>query len=218
MIHYLRQLLQSQFLSDIQKQIVYEKANGLTYREIQLSHSISCPNVIQKCLRDTSLGRHWVPGAKGGNKHYLSDIDQQLFKQKIFDECDSFRCIPTNVTSVFAYQFACNRVNEAKEFLMLIGCPNFAIKLSIPDPPCKSWLKPFCDALGIRIVKSQEFEMIRRRPCDVNRIFSFFETNYSHLQKDPRLVFNINETMLSSKRKYKVLARRIGLPLQTYLI
>ena len=73
--------------------------------------------------------------------------------------------------------------------------------------PDETWLKKFCASIGISVKRSQELEAVRRSHCDVAAITSFFDKNSKMLDRDPHLIFNMDETMISSKRKFKVLIK-----------
>ena len=196
-------LSSSNCLSQIQLAVLWKRINNESYLQIQHEFSFSCPNLVQNCIFFFFLGRYWEPGGHGGRNPYLGEIDFLIFKKKIDDECDNLNCIPTGVACAIAHQLATERVRFANELLILIKYIKIASKLSEPDPPSKTWLKSVCSQFGIRIVKPQELELIRRLACDVMSVYSFFENNFDILDRDPRLIFNMDETMISAKKNSK---------------
>lgn len=202
-------------LTTIQVQIMQSRLNGMTYRGIVQTYGLSCQNVVTTCLKRTALGRKWFPGNTGGNDSYLGEVDQILFIQKIKSEADSINCVPTCVAVAFAHMLNEKRAKQAQLLLTGIGCPGIAANITCFDPPHESWLRGYCLQSEIRIVRPQELELIRRTSCDVGSIYRFFEQFYDLIDRDRRLIFNMDETMVSAKRKYKVLVQKGRLPLTT---
>ena len=62
---------------------------------------------------------------------------------------------------------------------------------------------------------SQKLEAARRSHCDVRAIRNFFDQFSGLFNRDHRLIFNMDETMMSSNRKFKVLVIGQRLPLVT---
>lgn len=202
-------------LTAIQIQITQSRLNGMTYRAITETFGLSCQNVVTTCFKRTALGRKWFPGNTGGNDSYLGEVDQIIFINKIKSEADSINCVPTCVAVAYAHMLSEKRAKQAQFLLTGIGCPGLALSISSFDPPHESWLRGYCSKTEIRIVRPQELELIRRTSCDVGSIYRFFEQCYDVLDRDRRLIFNMDETMVSAKRKYKVLAQKGRLPLTT---
>ena len=72
----------------------------------------------------------------------------------------------------------------------------------IPDP---TWLKKAAREMGISVVPKETLEEARRRGCDKPTINLFFNLHQNLMNRDPSLIFNMDETMISFKRKFKVL-------------
>lgn len=202
-------------LSAIQMQIVVSRQQGLTYEQIRNLYHLSCPNVVVKCLKRSVLGRRWEPGHKGGTNTYLSEVDQILFKKKVQDEADSINCLPTCVAVALAHSLCEQRAQKARMILISIQCRQIAESIKNPTCPHENWLRGYCLSVGIKIARPQELEFIRRTSCDIPSIFSFFEEHYDLLDRDHRIIFNMDETMVSAKKKYKVLLKKGKLPLTT---
>ena len=66
---------------------------------------------------------------------------------------------------------------------------------------------------GLSIVPSSELETMRRIACDRKAIEDFFAKHSALLNRDPRLIFNMDETMVSSKKKFKVVVTKKRTPL-----
>lgn len=58
---------------------------------------------------------------------------------------------------------------------------------------------------GISILPKGELETLRRIGCDEVAIRDFFTKHKNLLDRDPKLIFNMDETMVSAKKKLKVL-------------
>jgi hypothetical protein len=77
-----------------------------------------------------------------------------------------------------------------------------------------SWLNSVADLLGLKICAPQAIEAVRRYFCDVAAVTRFFTTFSDVIQgRDPRLVFNMDETQLSAKKRFRVLTVAGKLPL-----
>ena len=204
-------------LSNIQLQILYCRINFFSYRKILDIFKLSCFNSLQTCFRRTCMGRFWVPGFEGGQNSYLSEIDQIIFLRKICEEADNMNCVPTCIACAFAGQLARERIIFAKRFLSLINCPNVINEIQDPGEPSSDYIRNFCSDYDIRIARPQEIEYVRRMSCDVTNVLRFFERNWDLLDRDPRLIFNMDETMLNANRRFKVLALKYRIPLVTSL-
>ena len=79
--------------------------------------------------------------------------------------------------------------------------------------PTRSWLNNVVEYTDFHIVSGQQIEYARRMYCDVPRIFFYFQLHSFLFQRDPALIINMDETMLTSKKRFKVLARIGKLPL-----
>ena len=66
---------------------------------------------------------------------------------------------------------------------------------------------------GITIVPIDEIETLRRIGCDEVVIRDFFEKHRDLLDRDPRLIFNMDETMVTANRRFKVLYPKDRSPL-----
>ena len=64
-----------------------------------------------------------------------------------------------------------------------------------------------------KIVTGQTIEFDRRHSCDVLTIYSYFQIHQELFKRHPCLILNVDETMLTAKRRLKVLARNGKLPL-----
>ena len=63
------------------------------------------------------------------------------------------------------------------------------------------------------MLNPQELDQARRFSCDSESITKFFIQNSELFDRDAKLIFNMDETMLHSKKKLKVIVPEKTLPL-----
>lgn len=199
-------------LSKIQFQIFLEKFYGNRYSDLIEKYKI-CKTSLTKCLLQTAMGMLWKPCLSGGQNRYLSDIDILKFKDYIVEASEDLNCVPTHVALNIALSLKQKRIKKAKEILQFINCPHLAAQIDDAHIPSKAWLKEFCNEFGIVVTNPQTIEQIRRMSCDIDGILSFFSDNSIVIDRHPCLILNMDETMLSGKKRFKVLCLKGGLPL-----
>jgi hypothetical protein len=69
--------------------------------------------------------------------------------------------------------------------------------------------------LNIKICRAQTIEIARRFYCNQEKIKDFFLQHMHLFNRDPRLIWNADETQLNSKKRFKVLCSHGKLPLVT---
>ena len=213
MIQSLAPFVHNGCLSQIQFNVIVARAHGFTYDALMQTFGLGCHNTVSKAIFRTCNGRRWIPGQKAGNLPFLGEVDQYLFTQYVSNEADEFMCVPTCVAIAFATNLRENRNKFARRLLYHLGCHNLTNKIEIPSVPSSSWIRGFCIKLKIGVVNAQELSFLRRIACDVDAIFHFFAINYGMLDRNPCLIYNMDETMVSAKKKYKVLVQGNRLPL-----
>ncbi|OHS97702.1 hypothetical protein TRFO_36023 [Tritrichomonas foetus] len=82
-----------------------------------------------------------------------------------------------------------------------------------PELPCKEWLKQFAESLGIKVVGPQSLELSRRIYCSYDKTAEFFVKSKTLIHRDPSLILNFDETMLQTKKRFKVLCSQQAVPL-----
>lgn len=203
-------------LSELQYSIVHDKAaNGATYSDLVKFYELSCPNVLVTCFLRTVQGRRWEKSMDGGGQTYLSDIDSLKFQSIATNAADDASCLSTAIASTIAYKLKSQRMKKAKFMLCALNMQKLVSHLEDPVPPCKEWVKKACEDIDLRVAKPQELDLLRRTYCDTVAITSFFSKFIILLNRDPHLILNMDETMLSGKRKMKVVCRKNGIPLKT---
>ena len=122
---------------------------------------------------------------------------------EIFQERENyFNYLSTCEAKKIALHLHTQKVLIAQRLLISCGCDNLVNKLHV-EKPDKSWLQKMTSSHGLSIVPSSELETKRRIDCDKTAIEEFFNKHSCLLNRDPGLIFNMNETMVSSKKKFK---------------
>lgn len=199
-------------LTDQQFLILKDKLKGHSYSSV-MKHYGLCNNSLIHCLVRTTEGRKWFKGMPGGGQTYLSDIDMIKFASLAEQACDELNCLSTPNALSLAVSLKKNRIEKSKFLLRCAGCAGLIDHLPEVLLPSKMWLKEFCSSFDINVINQQTIEAIRRSSCDVAGILSFFEIHSILLDRHPALVLNMDETMLSARKKYKVLCCENKLPL-----
>ena len=191
-------------LSAFQVRILFLKLLGFTIRSISGKLEINSFGSIETIIQRTACGRAWHPNMKGGGTTILSQLDEELFLKNVIDRAEDINCISTHAARLLAFHLQKARIKKAKEILFLCKCPQLAEKLKVIIPD-SSWLKKAARKMGINVVPKQTIEEARRRCCDKFMINLFFDKHGKLLDRSPLLIFNMDETMISSNKKLKIL-------------
>jgi hypothetical protein len=174
------------------------------------------PSPLKTCLKRTALGLSWEPGMRGGTDPYLCAEDVSTFEGLIVEHTGAMKCISTREALSIAHHLKTTRHQTAIALLESIGSRGLADDLreqciSEPDP---SWLNHFCRTIGISIMNPMSIEHARRHSCNTVAIQVFFDRFSEILNRHPALILNCDETHVSSRKKFKVLATDGHLPLK----
>lgn len=204
LVSFLFELVKEAFediLTSVQVIILIKKLKGQTYKSLRKEFQLSNENIIARILEKTVLGIKWSPGIIQGRPSVLSDVDARLFAEEVDNVVLDINCLATCTAREIAAQLNKNRMKRARYILQKANCMKLAS--SINSEVCKddTWLKKFCSKRGIRVTSSQELEAARRAHCDVRAISVFFDEFGALLDRDHRLIFNMDETMISSKKE-----------------
>ena len=201
------------FLTIQQVEIFLAKNDGKTYASIISDFQLSGNAALVTCLVRTSQFKVWYPGYEGGADSYLSKMDQQYFYNYITEAVDYSNCVPAIIANNLAFNLKKNRIKKASILLNQIGCSKLLAHLDEIRLPCSSWIYHFVCQLKLRCVNPQPLEFIRRFSCDRIVIQKFFDENWILLNRDPRLIFNMDETMIDTNRRLKVIAPNQAIPI-----
>ena len=136
----------------------------------------------------------------------LSLPDEMQFKKLVQEMADDLNCITTSMAIAVCTELQNRRLKFAARVLIAARCPHLLAKLDDYCPsPSRGWLNHIATRLSIRIVSSQTIDMLRRSTCDANHIRQFFLSKHRYFARRKKFIANMDETMLYSKRRYKVL-------------
>ena len=202
------------YLSENQVKILISRANErLTYSELIKKYNISCRTALAHCLERTCLLKMWDYSMPGEGDTYLCSYDKDIFIQIIRKSADEKNCVPSMYAVSLAYYIKKCRQKKAFQLLKALGNDELASHCLNVNPPSKGWIYSCFGDTDIRIASAQQIETLRRSSCDVAAIYFYFELHEFLFDRPPELILNMDETMLSSKRRFKVLAAKGQLPL-----
>ena len=196
----LRELAVREVLSREQIEILEARASKKTYEAVQTEFHVSGANALVHCLVRTACARYWSRGMKGGTDSYLAPPDEERFRCFVTSACDEVNYLTSHVALSVALQLNRDRISRARQVLVAIGCDKLTVHLPEPEMPSRSWLNSVCAALDIKICRSQELELARRIFCDRDTITDWFVRFSTLFNRPIELMFNMDETYLTSKR------------------
>lgn len=199
------------FLEVPQETIWILRSRGLTYLQIRQEFqretgiALSSDTQIVRALRATALGYQWTPTSVGGRPPYLCLEDEIALVSDVSESARDLSSLPKWVVLNLAHERKIQRVHTARAALHKLGCPVIAGGIEDPDEPDETWLKDFAKRNDLRIKNGEQIEDIRRTTCDRERVAEWFRRFAQKLQLyHPSMIFNMDETGISSNRKYKV--------------
>jgi hypothetical protein len=142
----------------------------------------------------------------GSTDPYLSLLDLVKFRDAIIERCFELNCITRSEARILARDLAFTRRRIAA---MLLQEARLELPADLLDvsPPSPEWMNMIAQELQVRICSPQEIDAARRHFCDHMSISMFFVTFRDVIEgRDKRLVFNMDETQLSSRKRFHVLA------------
>ena len=201
----LRGYVSDGFLTEIQVEILSDKLRGSTYEELERAYSLSGPTALSHCLRRTALCLEWFPQISTGADPYLSAPDTKKFTEFVIDACNEINCVTTSRAVHLAMDLRKRRSQCAAKLLTLANCSRLAagIKEFVLPSPC--WLHGICSRESINICRGEELEAARRIYCDYDSITRWFLEFSELFQRSPTLMFNMDETQLTTKKRLHVL-------------
>ena len=214
-----------EILPDLQRQICETRSRGYSYQDIARGFGLSGNGAVATCIRRTLAGNKWSPGMGPGGSSYLSDIDSIIFVKTIETQGADLNCLKTAQAMSVAYGLRTARVARANELVTQMklvprkgkngedGGIQRTLRSLEEYVPSTSWLHEFCSRNDIRIKNPETLEQARRTFCNSAAIRAFFRNNSEAFRKDPRLLFNADETSSASSKKFKVLCSALGRPI-----
>lgn len=206
--------LQKGYLSEIQVQIVKDRMIfNSTYKELNERYNISGNTALSHCLLRTCKLEHWHKGMSGVGENYLCKFDEDYFVEKIKSASEDKNCIPAIYAMSLAHYLKKRRFSRAFMLLTYLKCSDLAMNCTDTAAPSKTWIYSFISKKDIHIVTGQQIEMLRRSSCDSLIIGFYFILHGELFRRHRSLILNMDETMLSAKRRFKVLCQKGILPL-----
>ena len=196
----LHDLAAREVLSRQQVDVLSARKNKLSYERIQQQFGLSGATALVHCLVRTACARWWEAGMNGGTDSYLAAPYEARFRVMVQSACDVVNCITSRVALSLALQLQKERISRARRILVGIGCERLLSHLPDPESPSRSWLNGVCSDLKIRICRAQELELARRLFCDRDTIIQWFLQFGTLFDRPLELLFNMDETYLTSKR------------------
>lgn len=177
-----------------------------------------CPKQICTALIRTAQGLNWYRGMQGGSNPYLCSEDEAFLASWAYDHYENLRAVKTSEIQHKAFELANDRLQCASMLLFNSGHPILSEKIrrkkELLDTPTRSWVNKFCQHFGFSIMKGQNLEITRLRAADPQRIRSWLFGVSAILNRDPRLIFNCDETFLNFKKDYRCIACGNKRPIQ----
>jgi hypothetical protein len=194
----------------------FHKPVKWTYAKLIRKFKLGNAQRLEICLVNTCRLLYWQPGtAAGGRPPYLSPYDAKKLEEKLAQEADQYNCMTQADTLSLMQELAQERARSAILLLNIAQCPRLCEKIPVDGgPPDTRTLHSIAARLNFRVCNPQELDDARRKGCDKEVITDFFNKFGSLFQRDERLIWNMDETILDSKKEFKVLAQKGKLPLK----
>lgn len=149
----------------------------------------------------------------GGRPSYLRDVNTLIFKERIMHSCFDLKCYNTKDAIQNALELKTERNERAKFianlcYLNCSMCNSYPMVIDqlCPSYPSEAWLTNFVRSNEIYLKRPNYLEEERRLCCNSASISNFFLSHGLRLlNKDPRLVFNEDETYSIRSKKFKAL-------------
>jgi hypothetical protein len=145
---------------------------------------------------------------RGGRDSYLCEEDASAFEGLVVQHANQMNCLTTLQAIDIAWLLRRVRQVKASDLLASIGSADLSVKVrmtQVPRPD-KSWIAEFAHRMGISVMTAESIELARRQACNEKAIRDFFEKFSGELDRDPHLILNCDETHVSSRKRFKVLA------------
>jgi hypothetical protein len=140
----------------------------------------------------------------GSPEPYLSPLDLPTFRDHMLARAAELNCITRRDARILAFDLALHRRRIAG--LLEAACLELPPELPNITPGSPEWLKEIAGELDLRICAPQEFEAVRRYFCDYEAISFFFLRFQSVIERRHLcLIFNMDGTQLSARKRFRVL-------------
>ena len=198
-------LMNAGILSEIQVSILFDRHNQISYEQIIHKYKLSGPGPLVHSMVRTSMTYRWDPGMTGGGDSYLPPADELRFHNFVLQACDSVNCICCNDALTLALNLQKERTGKAVQILVWANSTKLISHLPSNEPPSRPWLNSILDVMNVKLLCGQDLEIARRVYCDRNTIIKWFLDFNELFKRNKMLMYNMDETQVSSKKRLKAL-------------
>lgn len=191
------------------------RLRGVTVEQIRLQVNqipgvhICNDEAVLRCIKATAMGYQWSPQGEGGAWPYLCPDDERTLVQTIRECNANLDSLPVSMVLNLAHDLRGKRVAQARDQLIRMGHPRLAASIEDPEEPDRTWANHFAERHNLRLKNCEWIEQLRRLRCDKVSITEWFVRFGGILrQYHQDHVFNMDETGLSTNRKYRVMVPR----------
>lgn len=174
-----------------------------------LYHKKIYPSTIVTILKRSALGFRWNPSTeKGGAFPYLCPADKQELQRLASLLCSSGEgCIDPQEFLDIARGLKLTRLLKATELLEKCSCQKLLYTLQAEaTEPTRSWVNSILEELQLKFTTPIYVETVRADACSLQVLIEFYQNNEEIIKQCPiELLFGVDETMINSKFKGKVL-------------
>jgi len=190
--------------SQLQKDVLQTKLKG-TYMDIKRIFNFAANQQIENFLLRTILGfRLDTIECDSGAIPLVSDTCTEEFKALCLERATELNCIYTHKAISLLEQIIADRAIRGYELAQQIHCPFLAgkvIKRISEITLSPQWFHYYCNNIGIKLLNPQSLEELRRKYCHTNVITQFYIMLNATIHQIPHLLYNMDETAISSNHK-----------------
>jgi hypothetical protein len=208
----------TRILSKEQISIIRARAAGDSYAKIRADFKLCNEEAVARCLTRTVLGFNWTHKDQGGRPSYLSDAGLAKFDTTVADRSRAINCITKSEARSLAFEIRQDTIRKGISILTQIHSDKLIARLQDMydlQEPDGNTIRTICEQLNLNICQPQHLELARRMFCDRPRVENFFAQFAGLFDRDPRLIWNADETQLCARKRFKVICRHGELPLVT---
>ena len=210
------EFVEYELFSDVQKAVIDLRLQEppASYddiiREVNEGFNVKIyPTTLVTIIKRSALGFVWEPSVeKGGAYPYLCPTDKEELKRLAGLLCESGEgCIDPQEFLDMARELKIKRLNNACNFLIRCDCLKILDSLIGEETePSRSWINSILEEVSLKFTKPIYVETVRADACSLRRLIHFYHTYADIIKVCPvPLLFGMDETMINSKFKGKVL-------------
>jgi hypothetical protein len=153
-------------------------------------------------------------------KSSLPRLDIRRFREIACERARQINCLTKAETRQIAFHLREERIASAMGLLRAMGCNGLlerVLEIYPSQEPDDDTLPTLCEQANLKICRLQTLELARRMFCNVEKVANFLVFYEEPFRRDPRLLWNPDETQLNGLKRFKVLCDQGQLPLVTAL-